>query len=64
VQGFEGGEEGAFGVEDGDVFAVVRGTFAVEVEDHPGGFHGGEDGVEGFVGEDAGGGVGCYACWV
>jgi hypothetical protein len=38
----------------------VRGSgwdFAVEVEDHVLFFHFGEDGVEGFVGEDAGGGI-------
>lgn len=53
VEGLEGGEEGGFGVEDRDVFFVVRGTFAVEVEDQSFFLHGGKDGVEGFVGEDA-----------
>lgn len=33
----------------------------MEIEDESFGLHGCEDGVEGFVGDDAGGGVGCYA---
>lgn len=33
----------------------------MQVEDQAGGFHGGEDGVEGFVVDNAGGGIGGYA---
>lgn len=66
VEGLQSGEEGRFRVEDGDGLALGSGgvgvgrgrrDFAVEVEDHVLFFHFGEDGVEGLVGDDAGGGV-------
>jgi len=59
VQGDEGGEEGGLCVEDGDGFCGRGGRgrvggwrggdFAVQVEDHVGFLHGGENGVEGLV---------------
>lgn len=34
----------------------------MEIEDESFFRHSGKDGVEGFVGDDARGGIGCYAC--
>jgi len=60
----EVGEELDFSVEDVDVGGGVGGNFAVEVKDHAGLFHCGEDGVVGFVGFDASVRVGCDAAGV
>lgn len=53
----EGGQESALGIEDGQALLVVAWELAVQVENQATGLHGGKDGVEGLVGDDARGGV-------
>ena len=52
-------KEGRLGIQDADIGSHGGGDLAVQIKDHADLFHGGEDGIVGFVRFDAALGVSC-----